>query len=207
MRGRSTTPVIGVVGQNGSGKDELASYLAGRCGFVVFRTGDLARREAKRRDLAGTRRQLQKISEELLERHGPGWFARRLIDEIHEAGRPPAIVNGVRTPDDVSLLRRTYGDAFVLVAIEVPDPEIRFLRLKRRSASRDPMDRDEFMDEERRAQRLFHVDEAMAQADVTIRNDNSLQSFYQRIETRLIQGGLGAQVHCDGPPRREGVDR
>jgi dephospho-CoA kinase len=35
--------VIGVVGLNGSGKDELVDYLHQRCGIPVLSAGDIAR--------------------------------------------------------------------------------------------------------------------------------------------------------------------
>jgi len=54
--------VIGAVGQNGSGKDEVLKYLKAACGVPFFSTGDMVREIAAKEGVEATRDNLRAIS-------------------------------------------------------------------------------------------------------------------------------------------------
>ena len=47
--------IVGVIGRNGAGKDELSKRLHARCGLPMLSAGDIARRIAKERGVEPTR--------------------------------------------------------------------------------------------------------------------------------------------------------
>ncbi|MBW2674642.1 MAG: AAA family ATPase [Deltaproteobacteria bacterium] len=61
--------VIGAIGQNGSGKDEILKYLKAACGVPFFSTGDMVRKIAAEEGIEATRDNLRVISER--------WFSER----------------------------------------------------------------------------------------------------------------------------------
>lgn len=189
--------VIGVVGRNASGKDELLDYLQERCGLPVLSVGDIARRLAREEGVRPTRENLHEISEEYIERYGPQYFAERLITRIEEEGWDVVGITGIRTPADVATLRQHFGDDLLLIHVEVGDPALRFERTQSRDSARDPDSYKEFLRKGEEEEQLFHISEAIEEADLTIRNDASLETFHERIEETLLDGALADELECD----------
>lgn len=195
--------VIGVAGRNGSGKDELLKYLRQRCDLVLLSSGNVARQIAEEKGVAATRENLHRISQEYIERHGQQYFMRRLIDQIREEWNAVGIT-GIRSPADVGVLRGQFGDDFLLVRVEVGDPRLRFERVRERGKERDPQSYQEFLRQDEEEAELFDLDETLQQADLTIRNDASLQAFHRRIRESIVESPLGDALHCDGAPSEAG---
>ena len=115
---------------------------------------------------------------------------RRIIQEI-EAGRLERAgliaVSGIRTPADVTTMRKRYGEDFLLVYVQVDDESIRFERTQQRGEVRDPESYAEFTEHDRAEEEQFHLSETIAQADVTIPNEHSFEAFHRQIEKRLVR--------------------
>jgi dephospho-CoA kinase len=67
--------VFGAVGLNGSGKDALIEYLHKRHAIPMLSMGDLVRDMATQRGIRPTRSNLHRVSQQVIERHGAGFFA------------------------------------------------------------------------------------------------------------------------------------
>jgi dephospho-CoA kinase len=188
--------VIGAVGLNGAGKDELVEYLHRRCGIPVLTMGDIPREIAEEESVEPTRENLHEISERYMAHYGEDYFIKRLIKRIEEEDSEAVGVSGIRTPTDAQVLRDRFGQDLLLVYVEVTDPYVRYQRTKRRGKARDPNAYQEFKRQDEAEEEMFRVSETIEQADVTISNDDSLETFHQQIEKTIIRQSLpGCEAH------------
>src|SRR4030042_5972318 len=97
--------VIGAVGQNGSGKDEVLKHLRSRDNIPFLSTGDAVREIAAKEGVEQTRENLGKISDRYFREFGKGCFVKLLADKIRHSGRQNAGITGIRALDDVSILQ------------------------------------------------------------------------------------------------------
>ena len=177
--------VIGAVGQNGSGKDEVLKYLKARCGVPFFSTGDMVREIAAREGVEPTRENLQVISDRYFKERGEGCFVRLLAERIRQDGMPVVGISGIRSLVDVQILREVFGKAFVLIQVSVSDPRLRYERMVKRGEGRDPHAYEQFLLQDKAEEAIFHVSEAEAQADYAIGNDGQLADLQHAID-RLV---------------------
>jgi len=177
--------VIGAVGQNGSGKDEVLKYLKARYGVPFFSTGDMVREIAAQEGVEPTRDNLRTISERYFRERGEGCFVRLLAERIRHDAAPVVGISGIRSLKDVQILREVFGDAFVLINVSVSDPHQRFERMVKRAEERDPQQYEQFLMQDKAEEALFHITEAGEQADYTIGNDGSLSDLHEAID-RLV---------------------
>jgi dephospho-CoA kinase len=182
--------VIGVVGEIGSGKDELLKYLRARYGVPYISTGDIVRRLAEEKGVEGTRENLEAISRRCFQDIGKGCFVRMAGDEIVKQGWKVAGISGVRTPDDVELLRKTFGKDFTLVRVDIEDPLVRFERVRNRHEERDPLTFEAFQLQDRKEEETFNISRAVAMADCAVDNSGPLSSLHAEIEALVVSGCL-----------------
>lgn len=182
--------IIGAVGANGSGKDEVLKYLRDRYDVPFLATGDMVRAIAADEGREPTREALGEISERCFAEQGPGCFVRMASERIAEEGWPVAGISGIRSADDVHLLRSIHGSDFVLIHVEVSDPQTRFERMIHRASARDPLDFTEFLALDEREELIFRLTEAIDQADATLSNDGSLEALHQGIDHLVQSQGL-----------------
>ena len=74
---------------------------------------------------------------------------------------------------------------------------MRFKRTQDRDSARDPDSYEAFLRQDEEEEQLFHISEAIAEADLTIMNDASLEGFHERIEEVLLEGALADELECD----------
>ena len=186
--------VAGIVGREGSGKDEVLRYLHGRCSITNLSAGDVAREIAQQKGVSPTRENLHEIATKYMEEQGQGFFAERLIDTIEENDWQTIGISGVRTPYDVEVFRRHFGDDFRLVHVRVGNSKLRFQRLRRRNEVRDPDTYEVFLEQERQEEERFRISRAIQLADFTIDNDGSREQLQRDIEESPIWEWI-----CSGP--------
>jgi dephospho-CoA kinase len=85
----------------------------------------------------------------------------------------------------------------LLVYVKVGDPALRFERTQDRDSARDPDSYQAFLRQDQEEENLFHIGEAIDEADLTISNDASLEEFHERIEKALLEGALADELECD----------
>jgi dephospho-CoA kinase len=182
--------VIGTVGQNGSGKDEVLKYLKARYGIPFFSTGDMVREVAAQEGVEPTRENLQAISEKYFRERGEGCFVRLLAERLRRDDGPIRGISGIRSLKDVQILREAFGDAFVLINVSVSDPRQRYGRMVKRAEERDPQQYEQFLTQDKAEETLFHITEAGGQADYSISNDGTLADLHRAIDRLVRDHGL-----------------
>lgn len=178
-----------MVGDIGSGKDEVLKYLRSKYGIPYIATGDIVRQEAEREDIEPTRENLQSISQRCFEQYGKGCFVRMAAEEIVSRGWKISGISGVRSPDDVEIMRQAFGKDFVLVRVDITEPEIRFERMRLRREERDPQTFEQFLEQDRKEREVFRLDKTGGMADLAVNNDGSIQDLHRQLDG-LVDAGL-----------------
>ncbi len=174
--------VIGVVGDIGSGKDEVLKYLRSKYGIPYIATGDIVRQEAEREDMEATRENLQAISQRCFEQYGKGCFVRMAAEDIVSRGWNVSGISGIRSPDDVEIMRQAFGSNFVLVRVDVAEPETRFERMRLRKEERDPQTFEQFLSQDKKEREVFRLDKTGSLADFAVNNDGTLQDLHRQVD-------------------------
>lgn len=178
--------VIGVVGQNGSGKDAVLKYLQTNYAIPFLSTGDMVRKIAAENKIEPTRENLGKISEGYFLKHGRGCFVELVAQQIRKEGWLVAGISGIRAPEDVIILKKSFGKRFVLIDVYVTNPKIRFRRMVERNEERDPGNYQQFIKQDENEEKLFRISQTSEMADYSINNDDSKEDLNSSID-RLIQ--------------------
>jgi len=165
--------IIATAGLPGSGK-ALFSEVAIQYGYPIFVCGDVVREETRKRGMPLTPSNMGAVMLKIREEEGPAVISKRLIPKIDTAQCDAAIVEGVRSPEEVAELRKRYGNVTV-VAIHA-SPQIRFERLGARGREDDPQTWQEF---ETRDLRELNVGlgKTVALADEIIVNEGTIEEF------------------------------
>ena len=177
--------VIGTVGLPGSGKGEAAA-VAEEAGVPVVTMGDVVREECRRRGLDPADHHGE-IAQRLREEDGPDAIAQRTLPPVREHldEHETVLIDGIRSAVEVERFREAFGDDFLLVSVEAPF-ELRRERVADRG--RDNVDGDgngEPLEARDERELGFGMGEAMDDADVTIENTGTLESFQERIRELL----------------------
>ena len=185
-----TVKVIGAVGEIGSGKDEVLKYLKARYGIPYISTGDIVRNIAKSENIEATRENLEKISLRCFNDLGRGCFIRQAAEEILHRGWKTAGISGVRSPDDVEIMKTMFGKCFVLIRVDISDPRIRFERVRLRHEERDPLSFSQFQEQDRNEENTFQISLTGKDADHVLNNDGSIEDLHQQIDRLVATAGL-----------------
>jgi dephospho-CoA kinase len=180
--------VIGTVGLPGSGKGE-ASSVAEELDIPVVTMGDVIRAECRDRGLDPAEHHGE-IAGALREENGPDAIAQRSLPIIEEAleGSDTVLVDGIRAGVEVERFVEAFGDEFTLVSIDAPF-EVRAERVQSRGRDADA----ETLRERDERERGFGMDEAIARADASIDNTDSLGTFHEKIRALLTEGVAGLE--------------
>jgi dephospho-CoA kinase len=174
--------VFGFVGLPGSGKSEAAA-VARDLGIPVVVMGDVIREECRRRGLDPAEDHGE-VARKLREEGGPAAIAERTLPRVREhlEDHDAVVVEGIRSDAEADRFAEAL-DAFRLVAIEAPY-ELRERRVADRG--RDNVgDGGESLRERDERERGFGMADAMADAEVTVPNTDSLEAFRGRIKEIL----------------------
>jgi len=190
--------IIGAVGQNGSGKDEVLKYLHSRYNISFLSTGDAVRELAKKEELEATRENLKAISEKCFRDMGEGCFVKLIAEKIRSLGWKTAGISGIRSIEDVRILRGIFGSEFILVDVYVSDPQQRYRRMLDRGEERDPQSYEQFTKQDNAEEELFHIQAAEKEANYSINNDGTLTDLHRAIDKLVSNEGLiGDGYHDD----------
>ncbi len=177
--------IVCITGLPGAGKTTVADALKG-IGFLVISMGDVVRNEAKRRGLELNDANLGKVMLELRSMYGPeaiavyvGEMVKDMVDD-NPNGRYYAI-DGLRSIREADRLKE-YGYVKIL-AVDAPK-EKRYEFLVKRGRSDAPKDINEFNARDKRELDVG-IAEAIAHADVTIKNDSSKEALIERALARV----------------------
>lgn len=180
--------ILGFSGTFGSGKTTIADYLRTK-GFQFITISDLVREETGKRGLPIERKILQDIGNEMREKYGVGFWAKKVLEKINK--EKDWVVDGIRNPGEIEELRKVPG--FVLLSFDAPVEE-RLRRLidkdgiRKERVDSDPTDIKEIQRLEARdrgeGEPLFgqQVGKCMEMADFRIETDQGVESTLEKIE-------------------------
>ncbi len=179
--------ILGLTGKNASGKGEVAEYLKSK-GFIYYSLSDELREEAKKRKLEPSRDNLTNLGNELREKHGPNYLAKKINDKIKENKNNNFVVDSIRSPFEAKELMKNKD--FILVGIDAP-VELRFKRLLERNRAGDIKTLDAFKEQEQRENlnnaSNQQLDETFKLAEKVIVNDGTLEEFHKKIDDVINQ--------------------
>jgi len=175
--------IIGVIGQNGSGKDEVLKYLRAKYGVPFLSTGDMVREIAAKEGKEPTRENLQEISERYFREFGRGCFVKLAAEKIKQNGWAVGGISGIRSADDVKVLKGALGGDFILVNVYVSNLKVRFERMQARHEGRDPHSYDQFLSNDKAEEEIFHIRAASKSADFPVSNDGMLGDLHREIDS------------------------
>lgn len=172
--------IIGLTGQNSSGKEQVALYFNG-IGFKCYSLSDVIRSEAQKRKLPCTRSVLIDLGRELRLEHGNGYLAEQIIRRIET--NKNYVIDSFRHPDEVAVFRKINN--FNLIAIESKQ-NIRFERMKLRNRTGDPQTFEEFLKldlEESVSTKTEgqNLTATIATADYVIENNDTIEELYLKL--------------------------
>ncbi len=188
--GSSKKTVIGAVGYIASGKDHLLNYIGDNYNIPLVSIGDIVRDIAREHGETPDRKSLHKITRKLIVRFGADYFAKRAIQRIEGLRAETVGVSGVRSPADIEAFRERFGDRFILVHVKVDDIRVRYRRSRERREARDPQSFEEFTRLDRKDREILNIDEAITKADITIPNNEDLDTFHGLIDKELVENRL-----------------
>jgi dephospho-CoA kinase len=173
--------LIGLTGNNGAGKGEVAAYLTKK-GYAYLSLSDEIREELRRKGEEITRDSLIAAGNALRRRHGADILARRVMKKV----RGRTVIDSIRNGREVAFLRQQQD--FVLVAVEAP-VELRYERVRKRGRAESAGTLEEFVAKEKQEMAGGtsgqQIRLCLDLADVTIINDGSLPALHRQIEERL----------------------
>ena len=182
--------VFGVIGRNGSGKDEVVKYLQREYDVPFVSVGDMVREIARRKGVSLTVENLHRISKERIQKFGKEHFMDLVIKKIDQNGWQTAGITGVRTPEDVRHLKGSFNSDFILFHVYVSDPNLRYERIQKRAKERDPQSYDQFLEQDRTEENLFRISKAIEQADYSLDNDKSIEHLHGQTDRILAEREL-----------------
>ncbi len=165
--------IISITGMAGAGKG-ITADVAKSLGYPVFVCGDVIREEARRRGLPDTPENLGKTMLEIRKEEGSAVVAKRLIPKIGGGACQLAVVEGVRSLEEIHELRRNFGDITIL-AIHA-SPSTRFERIRQRGRHDDPQSWDEFRERDLRELEVG-IGKVIALADEMIVNESTVDEL------------------------------
>lgn len=171
--------ILGITGQPGSGKDEIASYLVTK-GFKNHTMSEIIRNEMRPLGLSLDRPSLQKYITEKRKLYGNDYLCKIILKEINGN----TTVSGFRNRDEVATFQKELGDKFILLAVKV-SIEQRYLRSINRNREGEAKTFEEFKTQEgseRNNSSGLEVDNVIEIADIHIENEGTKEDLHRKID-------------------------
>lgn len=165
--------VIGVVGLPASGKGEF-SKIAAEAGIPVIVMGDMIRAAVKTAGLEPTDANFGATANRLRADGGMDAIAALCVPEIKRQTAPLVLVDGIRGDTEVNLFRRHFS-GFILISID-SSFEKRLDRIRARGRSDDFVLPESLRNRDEREMN-WGLGNALALADINIKNEGSLEEF------------------------------
>ncbi len=172
--------IIGLVGEMGSGKSTVASYIEKKYGASRYGFSTFLRTILEYLTIPPTRVNLIDLFLILAKRFGEDVLAKPMKELVSKDNKEIIVVEGIRRPADISLLTELPG--FFLVGI-TSTKENRYKRITERTEKIDDQTKtyEEFLkDEQRPTERL--ISGMVSSARAVINNDGELLTTEKQID-------------------------
>ncbi len=186
--------IIGLTGSLAAGKGVVSEFLKEK-GFVYLSLSDELREIAREKKVELTREKLQNLGNYMRETYGGGYLAEKAFQKIKNQEYKKAIVDGIRNPAEIEVLRKIKD--FFLVSVDAPQ-EIRFQRIVSRNRESDPKTSEDFLKVDNRDKGIGEpetgqgVGKCMEKADFVLINSGNLteaeekvKNLYEEIEKKI----------------------
>ncbi len=173
--------IIAFTGMPASGKSE-AVQLAKDKGIPVIRMGDLVWEETRRQGKPLDDKNVGDVASSMRKKYGMDIWAKRTVEKIHSLKKSPhLIIDGVRNMEEIEYFKKDLGLDFFVVAIYASD-ELRRKRAIARGRTDDSKDLKDLEERDRREIR-WGLQKVIADADIVILNNRSLDQFKKKVLT------------------------
>lgn len=180
--------IIGIIGENASGKTTATEYLKENFKAVSFRFSDALCDILKRLYLENSRANFQTLSTALRQNFGDDLLSKIIARDVENCPNNLIVTEGVRRPTDIEYLKQMPN--FYLIAIET-DEETRFKRvLERREKPDDATKTWEEFKSESAQESEQKIREIAKAADFKINNNGDKKELYQQLEKIIKTVGL-----------------
>lgn len=177
--------VIGVVGLPASGKGEF-SKIAAETGIPVIVMGDMIRAAVSQAGLKPTDANFGATANRLRAENGMDAIAALCVPEINSKNTRLVLVDGIRGDAEVRLFRKHFS-TFTLVSID-SSFEKRLDRIRARGRSDDFVLPESLHTRDEREMN-WGLNKALAEADIKIKNEGSLEEFSTAVISVLASLG------------------
>lgn len=176
--------VICLVGESGAGKGVISELLE-QVGYTTLSLSSEVRRLAKEIGLENaTRADLQIVANQAREQEGSHYFAQRVVDNPNFSSSNHLVVDGVRHPSELALIRSQAGLSTKIVVLAVTaSVETRFKRVLERRDPSDPLTFEQFLENDLRERggensEFTQQNEAcIAMADFSLANEETVDEL------------------------------
>jgi dephospho-CoA kinase len=173
--------IIAFTGMPAAGKSE-AVQLAKNKGIPVIRMGDLVWEETRRQGKPLDDKNVGDVASSMRKKYGMDVWAKRTVEKIHSLKKSPhLIIDGVRNVEEIEYFKKDLGLDFFVVAIDTSD-ELRRKRAIARGRTDDSKDLKDLEERDRREIR-WGLQKVIADADIVILNNGSLDQFKKKVLT------------------------
>lgn len=177
--------VVSIVGMAGSGKSVVAKIFENN-GFVKVRFGDITDTEIRKRGLELNEKNERYVRQQLRKEYGMSAYAKLSLSKIdYLLKSSDVVVDGLYSWEEYTLLKSSYGDHFIVVAVWA-SPETRYRRLTKRPVR--PLTAEEAVSRDVAEIEDTNKGGPIAMADFTIINESSLEALER--ETRRVLAAL-----------------
>ncbi len=172
--------ILGLTGEICAGKGIIVKYLTEKRGAASYRFSTMLRDLLNRLYLPISRENMQLISTAARQTFGEDIMAKVIAEDVKNEKNIIVIIDGVRRIADIKYLKEIPGFKLARITAE---PEIRYNRLISRKENQGDENKtyEEFLaDHKKEADAQVPV--VMAQADLEINNNGSLEDLYKQVD-------------------------
>ncbi|MCX7615943.1 MAG: AAA family ATPase [Patescibacteria group bacterium] len=172
--------VIALVGEIGSGKGTIASYLNKKYKFKILKFSTPIREILNRLYLPVSRLNMQKLSTYLRKIFGQEIISWIITQDIKKINSQTIVIDGPRRLEDITYLKKDFN--FYLIAIKTKK-KIRYQRIIARQENPDEKNKtwEEFQKESRQESER-KIRSLMKEASFFIDNNQNLKETYQQVD-------------------------
>ncbi len=180
--------IIGITGTAGSGKGTVVDYLVREKGFAHYSVRDFLTAELVRQGKVVDRSEMRLLANEIRSIKDPAFIIRTLYEQAVHAGATRVVIESIRNVGEAEFLKSKGAK---LVAVDA-DQQLRYERVQQRRSATDQVDFLTFIHHEEREMKpegLHDMDVrgVMTLADITVRNQSTLEDLHNAIEEFLTK--------------------